>query len=158
MIQLSSTAPPSPGEHFTPSSPASSITNMAELDQIQRLHARVSELLAVQSLQSYSQALSVVEEFTELASSSPHPDSPATVELLHNCNLYRMLCNSCISRLTRQTAAPTNRCAKSKRKRQGVIFNVDKGDHIAAALEALQLEEVLEKEAREDPKHVYFSN
>ncbi|KAI1362696.1 hypothetical protein F5Y08DRAFT_268485 [Xylaria arbuscula] len=43
----------------------------------------------------------------------------------------------------------------SRQKRRGRVFAVDKGEHIAAALETLRLEEFLKE--REQQKHVHFS-
>ncbi|GAW17088.1 hypothetical protein ANO14919_065380 [Xylariales sp. No.14919] len=49
-----------------------------------------------------------------------------------------------------------SRCGKSQRKRRGVVFNVDRGDHVTAALEALRLEEFLDEQDKQGPKKLLY--
>lgn len=189
------------------------------------LHRKVTDILAVPNLTTFARALSVVEEYTELASSFSDPSLPAVVKLLQACNVYRQVCTKNIRRLEAQASAYEHRVynrtsaekgegagddttvqqrkrrgivfdddaaqerkrhgivfdddsssrdttaqqqkrpnisfeddAAQQRKRQGIVFGVDKGEHVAAALEALQLEEFLKDQEQDSQKKVHFSS
>ncbi|KAI1355238.1 hypothetical protein F5Y01DRAFT_201667 [Xylaria sp. FL0043] len=156
---------------------------MKELPSVEELHSRVATLLSVPSIDSYSQALREIEEIAEAASSFEHCTSPAIVPLLYYTERYKMICVASIRELAAQASiyeyemhdgAANDRVeTKPKRgglvenivtalvalrlddgyKRQGVVFDVDEGEHIAAALEALHLEDFVEERANEDTKH-----
>ncbi|KAI1425695.1 hypothetical protein F5Y12DRAFT_355714 [Xylaria sp. FL1777] len=151
---------------------------MAAPPQIQDLHTMVTSLLTVPALQSteestisslysYSRALSAIEDFADRVTSSPQSESPDMEIMLQTCNAYKMLCQSQISRLAAQAAeiehetyergASARRSPKPRGKRRGLVFNVDKGDHVVAALEALRLEEFLDEQTKEGPKQVRFT-
>ncbi|KAI0870645.1 hypothetical protein GGS24DRAFT_98633 [Hypoxylon argillaceum] len=145
---------------------------MEAATQLQTLQRKMTDILATPTLCAYARALSVVDEYTELASSAPDPRSPAAVELLRACKLYKGLCAKNIRRLNAQVSAyehkvydraAVKKCGASgstspqRQKHRGVIFDVDKGEHVAAALEALQLEDFLSEQGRE-LKKVRFSS
>ncbi|KAI0102051.1 hypothetical protein GGR51DRAFT_562972 [Nemania sp. FL0031] len=134
---------------------------MADNSQLQDLHCKITDILSIPTLPSFSRALTVVEEYLELANAYP-TRAPEDEELILICNSYRVLCTSNISRLAAQDSAYEHeryaRRPKSKdtdnvansRKRQGIVFDVDKGEHVEAALESLQLEEFLEQQEQQE--------
>ncbi|KAI3317983.1 hypothetical protein HD806DRAFT_549997 [Xylariaceae sp. AK1471] len=148
---------------------------MASLPSSQDLHNQVANILAIPSLSSYARALSLVEDVAELAlASSTHNPTSSSLELLRDCKLYEMTCRSAIAQLTDQASRlehETYERAKSasvssssssdgsgsagdsvdgfQQRRRGVIFGVDRGEHVAAALEALRLEEFLLEQERQ---------
>ncbi|GAP89497.1 hypothetical protein SAMD00023353_3800120 [Rosellinia necatrix] len=149
---------------------------MAVFPQTKDLHARVADLLAIPSILSYSRVLSMVEE---LASSPPvHLDDDAAVALLHQCDIYATLCHKAIRRLRAQDAVREReayraasqgggvgvgvgvgvgghgrtRSRRTRDRRRGVVFGVDKGEHVASALEALRLEQFLEERESLGPR------
>ncbi|KAI1303303.1 hypothetical protein F5Y03DRAFT_189163 [Xylaria venustula] len=137
---------------------------MAELPSVEQLHTTVASLLDVRTLHTYSRALCAIEEIVELATSPAHCESPEIVPLLYYCHVYEMLCQAFVRELTAQasarehliydrTASANRALGKSKGKRQGVVFDVDKGEHIVAALESLRLEEFLNEQAGDKGDH-----
>ncbi|TGJ88621.1 hypothetical protein E0Z10_g130 [Xylaria hypoxylon] len=146
---------------------------MAAFAHLQNLHAQITNILAVPSLLSYSRALSTIEEFTKIAKSSPNPHSPAILALKHNCNVYKMLCNKSIRHLIAQASAHEHKMYRrasprargnvergdeSQHKRRGIVFNLDSGEHVFSALEALTLVEFLEEQECRSTKQVRFAN
>ncbi|KAI0479585.1 hypothetical protein F4859DRAFT_440724 [Xylaria cf. heliscus] len=150
---------------------------MATLPRLEEdLHSTLADILSIPSLSSYSRALSMVEEVSELADSSPDTNSAA---ILRSCEDYRVRFEEAICRLTTEASAYEHMvyerasCNKSpsmnvnvgenvtkpqqKNKRRGVFFNMDKGEHVVAALEALRLEEFLEEQERKIERKVHFS-
>lgn len=138
---------------------------MAALPQLQELDAKVADLLAMPTFLSYCRVLSLVDEITELASSpsSSSSDPATTTALLENCESYRALCHRSIKRLAehasqheremyRRAALKTSKDSSSsqseetQRKHHGIVFDVHRGVHIAAAVEALNLEELLKEQ------------
>jgi hypothetical protein len=140
----------------------------APLPTSKDLHAQITNILAVPTLSSYGRALSWVEEIAELASSASPSSSapsqdPAIVAILLNCDVYEKICCKAIHRLTTQAAQlehETYDRAVSHRENgdadadadgnkqgcKGVVFRVDKEEHVPATLEALQLEQFLEEQ------------
>ncbi|KAJ8120208.1 hypothetical protein ONZ43_g3027 [Nemania bipapillata] len=155
---------------------------MAEVSvHVNTLHRKITEILATPTLYTYARALIVVEEYVEISSASSDPNNSAVVELLEACNRYKALCTQNICRLGTEATAlekeiydRTNSAEKAdsqrgtirdanlsqQQKRQGVVFSVDKGEHVVAALEALQLEDFLSKleQEQEESKKVHFSS
>ncbi|KAI0974005.1 hypothetical protein F4678DRAFT_458792 [Xylaria arbuscula] len=138
---------------------------MAEVPSVEQLHVTMASFLGIPSLHSYSRALCVIEEIVELATSPAHCESPEIVPLLYYCHVYEMRCEAFVRELTAQDSAREHlmydqatsaNCVigKSKDKRRGVIFDVDKGDHIVAALETLRLEEFLEEQVGDKGDHI----
>ncbi|RYC61272.1 hypothetical protein CHU98_g4947 [Xylaria longipes] len=148
---------------------------MATLPQLEDLHSTIKDILSTPSLSSYSRALSFVEEVAELVYSSL--DTTNSTDILRICEMYRVRCEVAINRLTteastqehmmyeRASCNKTSRMevdvnasrAQQKDRRRGVLFNVDKGEHVAAALEALRLEEFLEEQDGQIERKVHFS-
>ncbi|KAH8157326.1 hypothetical protein CIB48_g10927 [Xylaria polymorpha] len=140
----------------------------ATLPQPEDLNATIGEILATPSLVSYSRALSIVEETIELATASSDAGAAA---VLRCCEAHRARCEEAIARLTTQDSArehtmyeracanvDVDRTRQKRNKRKGMFFNVDKGEHVVAALEALRLEEFLkEQEQKSEKKKVHFS-
>ncbi|KAI1751756.1 hypothetical protein F4782DRAFT_177186 [Xylaria castorea] len=155
---------------------------MATLPQLENLYSVITDILSNPSLSSCSRALSLVEEVVELVRSSPDANSMADISLLRSCEVYRVELEGMISRLAMEASAHehmiyerrassnkhsevnmnmnVNRAQQKKKKEnkhRGVLFNIDKGDHVVAALEALRLEEFLEEQERQNEKKVRFS-
>ncbi|KAI1814194.1 hypothetical protein GGS20DRAFT_431834 [Poronia punctata] len=127
------------------------------LPQAQELHGIIMSILSAKTLTSYSRALMFVEEVMAHIISSGDP-SPLAAELLQHCHAYQSLCCRSIEHLVAvELAYEKNmyRCAKNgrsgyvvsegERKRRGRVFDVDQGEHIVGALEALTLEEYLSR-------------
>ncbi|KAI8633827.1 hypothetical protein F5Y19DRAFT_254232 [Xylariaceae sp. FL1651] len=148
---------------------------MVSLPPVQDFHARIADILSIPSLSSYARALSVLDEVTDLVSSSPDPSSPLAAALLYDCEVYRTLCCDSILRLSAQAALQEREAYKRrslnktgssswngsmdigtcvKQRRQGVLFQVDGGGHIGAVLEALSLKEFLEEQDHKAVKKV----
>ncbi|KAI1167709.1 hypothetical protein F5B18DRAFT_647495 [Nemania serpens] len=155
---------------------------------LQDLHRRMANLLAVPSLHAFARALSVVEEQADRAAAAGDLDDPVLRQILHACRTYHSLCSRTIRELSeRATAAEHENYERRrsedgsasasesenaggnaggsgrKRKRGDAVFEVDSGEHIVAALEALRLEEFLEEQGREvyvvkERKKVRFSS
>ncbi|KAI0413823.1 hypothetical protein F5X98DRAFT_266121 [Xylaria grammica] len=158
---------------------------MAALAQLRDLHLQFANITAEanRSVSSFVRGLAIAEEFAERAESSPTPNDPAVQELRAICRAYTAMCHRYIRELTikesayehkmyRRTSPRSqwgsersvesqcgeSRCGKSQRKRRGVVFNVDRGDHVTAALEALRLEEFLDEQDKQGPKKVRFAD
>ncbi|KAI0540662.1 hypothetical protein GGR58DRAFT_499016 [Xylaria digitata] len=142
---------------------------MAELPQLRDLHFQMANILTAPSLPSYSRAIVVIDEFAERVRSLPDPNSLPARALLHNCDIYKKLCNKYIRDLASQDSKHerkmytrsrrnVDRSVDTGRKRRGVIFQVDRGDHVLAALEALRLEEFLEEQEHRESKRVRFTD
>jgi len=152
------------------------------LPEMQELHSRVFDILAIKSVLSYSRALSVIEKVVEdIGTVSQDADkiSPLATGLLRNCRFYEDLCRRGIqelvtqesvherdtySRRAKKRSASTSSDDSSSRsnvcsdnydegapRRRGVLFEVDNGEHIVEALEALRLEGFLVQQ-RDEPK------
>ncbi|KAK5628657.1 hypothetical protein RRF57_004372 [Xylaria bambusicola] len=139
--------------------------------RVQELHDQVAPLVETYTLHSCSRVLAIVDAFTEEVVSAPQPLSPEMEELGTICRTYKLLYQGFIRDLLKQDAKKEHevyeRAVSDKRKRshdsaekrQGRFFEVDKGEHIEAALQALRLEAFLkEEEASESEKHVHFTN
>jgi hypothetical protein len=135
----------------------------------QALKARIVEMLATPSLNSYARALQLVEDVVECIShhhaASPHGgddndggDGPTAAVndddgdealLLRDCAHYETMCREAIAKLASRASALERemyeraRSGDVRRRRGGVVFGVDRGEHVAAALEALRLEAFL---------------
>ncbi|RWA09838.1 hypothetical protein EKO27_g5264 [Xylaria grammica] len=138
---------------------------MAALAQLRDLHLQFANITAEanRSVSSFVRGLEIAEEFAERAESSPTPNDPAVQELRAICRAYTVLCHRFIRELTVKESAiesqcGESRCGESRRKRRGVVFNVDRGDHVIAALEALRLEEFLDEQEKQGPKKVRFAD
>ncbi|KAI0443736.1 hypothetical protein F4803DRAFT_549836 [Xylaria telfairii] len=131
--------------------------------RLEDLNATIGEILSTPSLASYSRALSTVEDAIELATASASLDAD-TLALLRFCEATRVRCKKAIAQFTAEASAKEHTMYERahadkarQNKRQGVVFNVDKGEHVAGALEALRLEEFLEEQEQEQKRKVHFS-
>ncbi|TRX95254.1 hypothetical protein FHL15_003946 [Xylaria flabelliformis] len=146
---------------------------MTTIPRLEDLQSVITEILSTPSLSSYSRALTLIEEVVELVISSPKVLSDTDILLLRSCAFYRTRCEEAVTHLTKEASvrehmmyerASSNKPSSSKvdkaeqkNKRKGVLYKVDRGEHIAAALEALRLGEFLEEQERQSGKKVHFS-
>ncbi|KAI1133447.1 hypothetical protein F5Y10DRAFT_260328 [Nemania abortiva] len=142
---------------------------MTASSQLQDLHHIVADLIAIPTFSSFSRALSVTDEYIEKAAAHPDPSAPEVKELVAVSETYRTYILDSIRRLTaaestyehksydRKRSSTDAKSATVPKKRRGVIFNVDKGEHIANALQALQLENFLKGQDGESKK-VHFDS
>ncbi|KAI0148774.1 hypothetical protein GGR57DRAFT_515116 [Xylariaceae sp. FL1272] len=132
-----------------------------QIPDLDTFRSAILDILSIPSLSSYNRALFLTDEATEIARSCADPNSPSVVTLLGFCEAYRVLCENGIKKIADKSEEferrvyasrsrgstsedmATDQAAKAGQRRQGVIFGVDKGEHIAEALEALTLEKYL---------------
>ncbi|KAI1435217.1 hypothetical protein GGR50DRAFT_694384 [Xylaria sp. CBS 124048] len=137
--------------------------NTTSLPRSRDLHAKVLEILQIPNLAAYARVLSLVEEVAHVAISSP--TCPTAVALVYNCAIYRIQCTKNIRRLVKRASVSEHEEYDRRRgrgyryKRQGVVYKVDKGEHIVAALETLRLEEYMaEQEQASRRKRVQWAD
>jgi hypothetical protein len=146
---------------------------MAALPSTKVFDQEIADILAIPTLAAYSRVLCVVEDVAELALSSPDSSSADVVELVNKCRAYQHMCMKAVDRLAEQASLHehkvyenttslkiTNASVEPQPKRQGVIFQVDKGEHVVAALEAIGLEKFLieqeQEQEQKDTKKVHW--
>ncbi|KAI0858100.1 hypothetical protein F4860DRAFT_527360 [Xylaria cubensis] len=139
---------------------------MPTIPRLEDFQSVIADILSTPSLSSYSRALTLIEEVVDLVIASPKALSDIDVLLLRSCALYRTRCEEAITHLTKEAsvrehmvyerrASSSNKLlkenkAEQKNRRKGVVYKVDRGEHIAAALEALRLEEFLQEQERQN--------
>ncbi|KAI1270472.1 hypothetical protein F5Y18DRAFT_421966 [Xylariaceae sp. FL1019] len=142
-----------------------------QMPNLETFRSEILDILSIPSLASYIRALFLTDEATEIALASADLDSPSVVTLLGFCESYRVLCEDGIRRIAdkseqfeRKVYASRSRgdrsvssAMKAGHRRQGVIFQVDKGEHIAEALEALSLEQFMAEQDDLKRKHVRWA-
>ncbi|KAI1331787.1 hypothetical protein F5Y16DRAFT_243765 [Xylariaceae sp. FL0255] len=147
--------------------------------RFENLQAEILDIISIPTITSYGRALFLIDEATAAASRKAN-DHKAKV-FLHFCEATREHCADQVSRLRCEADAiekrlyvsrPSSRASgesspqrkrgtslEAEQPRDGVIFQVDGGDHVAGALESLQLENfMLQEENRPSKKSVHWAD
>ncbi|KAI0202039.1 hypothetical protein F4808DRAFT_423288 [Astrocystis sublimbata] len=133
---------------------------------LQYLHAAIQNITSTRTPTSYAKALGLVEEITEMLAASGVQESESLAPVVRACEDYRDQFEEFIRRLGVEELEKEHMAyqrhlerkhGSNKDKRSGVLFEVDDGDFIVAALEALRLEQFLIEEATREEKKVRFS-
>ncbi|KAI1187300.1 hypothetical protein F5B17DRAFT_430736 [Nemania serpens] len=143
-----------------------------DLQDLQDLHRKVANILAVPSVYAYARVLSLVEDHAKrAAAASTDLADPDLVQTLNSCRTYHSLCSRVMAQLAARDSASeraeyerrrskggsasarasggASAPASPSRKRGGVELEVYSGEYVVAALEALKLGEFLEGRGRE---------
>ncbi|KAI1177189.1 hypothetical protein F4777DRAFT_596801 [Nemania sp. FL0916] len=95
---------------------------MATPFSLEDMRQKVTDLLANPSLSTYARALSTIEEYAELAATSPDPQSPDALVLARSCTVYQAFCDNAIKSLLLESSSRElemyNRACKAKLSRQ----------------------------------------